>query len=104
MGGVENTTSCSRLFASARFTPKLSVVVSHCLLKSARKGARSKLGKKEITEEQYEKFIEKEIEEMIKFQEEVGLDVFVHGEPERNDMVLNHKRPTNNRFNISVKN
>ena len=66
--------------------------------------ARSKLGKKEITEEQYEKFIEKEIEEMIKFQEEVGLDVFVHGEPERNDMVLNHKRLTNNRFNISVKN
>jgi 5-methyltetrahydropteroyltriglutamate--homocysteine methyltransferase len=66
--------------------------------------ARSKLGKKEITEEQYEKFIEKEIEEMIKFQEEVGLDVFVHGEPERNDMVLNYKRLTNNRFNISVKN
>ena len=27
--------------------------------------ARSKLGKKEISEEQYEKFIEKEIEEMI---------------------------------------
>ena len=49
--------------------------------------ARNKLGKKEITEEEYEKFIEKEIEEMIKFQEEVGLDVFVHGEPERNDMV-----------------
>jgi 5-methyltetrahydropteroyltriglutamate--homocysteine methyltransferase len=50
--------------------------------------ARNKLGKKEITEEQYEKFIEKEIQEMIKFQEEVGLDVFVHGEPERNDMVF----------------
>jgi 5-methyltetrahydropteroyltriglutamate--homocysteine methyltransferase len=52
--------------------------------------ARNKLGKKEITEEEYEKFIEKEIQEMIKFQEEVGLDVFVHGEPERNDMVRNH--------------
>jgi 5-methyltetrahydropteroyltriglutamate--homocysteine methyltransferase len=49
--------------------------------------ARNKLGKKEISEEEYEKFIEKEIQEMIKFQEEVGLDVFVHGEPERNDMV-----------------
>ena len=51
--------------------------------------ARNKLGKKEISEAEYEKFIEKEIEEMIKFQEEVGLDVFVHGEPERNDMVWN---------------
>jgi 5-methyltetrahydropteroyltriglutamate--homocysteine methyltransferase len=50
--------------------------------------ARNKLGKKEISPEEYEKFIEKEIQEMIKFQEEVGLDVFVHGEPERNDMVL----------------
>jgi 5-methyltetrahydropteroyltriglutamate--homocysteine methyltransferase len=52
--------------------------------------ARNKLGKKEINEEEYEKFIEKEIQEMIKFQEEVGLDVFVHGEPERNDMVHSH--------------
>ena len=51
------------------------------------RSARNKLGKKEITEAEYEKFIEKEIQEMIKFQEEVGLDVFVHGEPERNDMV-----------------
>lgn len=51
------------------------------------RSARNKRDKKEITPEQYEKFIEKEIEEMIKFQEEVGLDVFVHGEPERNDMV-----------------
>ena len=28
-----------------------------------------------------------EIEKVIRFQEEVGLDVLVHGEPERNDMV-----------------
>ena len=52
--------------------------------------ARNKLGKKEITEEQYEQFIEKEIQNMIKFQEDVGLDVFVHGEPERNDMVSHY--------------
>ena len=65
--------------------------------------ARSKFGKKEITEEQYEKFIEKEIEQMIKFQDEVGLDVYVHGEPERNDMVPNHKRLfANDRSNTSV--
>ena len=32
-------------------------------------------------------FIEKEIQDVVKIQEELGLDVFVHGEPERNDMV-----------------
>ena len=49
--------------------------------------ARAKLGKKEITEAEYEKFIEKEIENMVRFQERIGLDLLVHGEPERNDMV-----------------
>lgn len=49
--------------------------------------ARAKLTKGQITEEEYEKFIEKEIQEVVIFQEKVGLDLFVHGEPERNDMV-----------------
>ncbi|KAF5365207.1 hypothetical protein D9758_005463 [Tetrapyrgos nigripes] len=49
--------------------------------------ARAKLGKGEITEEEYEKFIEKEIESAVRFQERIGLDLLVHGEPERNDMV-----------------
>ncbi|MFI6648212.1 5-methyltetrahydropteroyltriglutamate--homocysteine S-methyltransferase [Streptomyces sp. NPDC050529] len=35
----------------------------------------------------YDKRIEAEIREVISFQEETGLDVLVHGEPERNDMV-----------------
>ncbi|KAK9474615.1 cobalamin-independent synthase [Dipodascopsis tothii] len=48
---------------------------------------RNKFTKGEITPEEYEKFIEKEIADVVKFQEEVGLDVLVHGEPERNDMV-----------------
>ncbi|KAK9469955.1 cobalamin-independent synthase [Lipomyces arxii] len=48
---------------------------------------RNKFTKGEISAEEYEKFIEKEIEMVVKFQEEVGLDVLVHGEPERNDMV-----------------
>jgi 5-methyltetrahydropteroyltriglutamate--homocysteine methyltransferase len=51
------------------------------------RAARAKLGKKEITEAEYEKFIEKEIETVVAFQEEIGLDLLVHGEPERNDMV-----------------
>ncbi|KAG0156902.1 hypothetical protein PDIDSM_4085 [Penicillium digitatum] len=48
---------------------------------------RNKFTKGEITPEEYEKFIEKEIQEVVKIQEELDLDVFVHGEPERNDMV-----------------
>ncbi|KAI0081716.1 5-methyltetrahydropteroyltriglutamate-homocysteine S-methyltransferase [Panus rudis PR-1116 ss-1] len=49
--------------------------------------ARAKLGKKEITEEEYKEFIKKEIENVVRFQEKIGLDLLVHGEPERNDMV-----------------
>ncbi|MEV4742577.1 5-methyltetrahydropteroyltriglutamate--homocysteine S-methyltransferase [Streptomyces sp. NPDC049555] len=35
----------------------------------------------------YEERIEAEIREVISFQEKTGIDVLVHGEPERNDMV-----------------
>lgn len=48
---------------------------------------RNKFAKGTISKEEYEKFINKEIETVIRFQEEIGLDVLVHGEPERNDMV-----------------
>ncbi|KAI9806180.1 MAG: homocysteine methyltransferase Met26 [Sarcosagium campestre] len=48
---------------------------------------RNKFTKGEITAEEYEKFIEKEIQDVVKIQEELDLDVYVHGEPERNDMV-----------------
>jgi len=48
---------------------------------------RNKFAKGTITAEEYETFINKEIETVIRFQEKVGLDVLVHGEPERNDMV-----------------
>jgi 5-methyltetrahydropteroyltriglutamate--homocysteine methyltransferase len=49
--------------------------------------ARAKLGKGELTEAEYDEFIKKEIQEVVRFQEKVGLDLLVHGEPERNDMV-----------------
>ncbi|KAI0395954.1 cobalamin-independent methionine synthase [Xylariaceae sp. FL0594] len=48
---------------------------------------RSKFTKNEITEAQYDKFIEQEIDMNVKIQDELDLDVYVHGEPERNDMV-----------------
>lgn len=40
-----------------------------------------------ITEEEYKNFNKEKIAECIKLQEEIGLDVLVHGEYERNDMV-----------------
>jgi len=40
-----------------------------------------------ISNDVYEKFVEEETERTIRFQEEIGLDVLVHGEFERNDMV-----------------
>lgn len=49
--------------------------------------ARAKYTKGEITEEEYETFIKKEIDYVVAFQERIGLDLLVHGEPERNDMV-----------------
>lgn len=40
-----------------------------------------------ITAADYEKFLKEETTRCIRFQEEIGLDVLVHGEFERNDMV-----------------
>lgn len=40
-----------------------------------------------ISEDDYESGIKKEIDRCVAFQEKIGLDVLVHGEPERNDMV-----------------
>ena len=41
----------------------------------------------DITRDQYVEYNRKKIEECIRLQEEIGLDVLVHGEFERNDMV-----------------
>lgn len=48
---------------------------------------RNKFTKGEITQDEYDAFIRKEIDYAIQVQDELGLDVYVHGEPERNDMV-----------------
>ena len=48
---------------------------------------RAAFRKGEISKEQYVEFNRKKIAECIKLQEEIGLDVIVHGEFERNDMV-----------------
>ena len=48
---------------------------------------RAAYKKGSITRDQYVEFNQKKIAECIKLQEEIGLDVLVHGEFERNDMV-----------------
>ncbi|MGH2990223.1 MAG: 5-methyltetrahydropteroyltriglutamate--homocysteine S-methyltransferase [Solirubrobacterales bacterium] len=49
--------------------------------------ARAALREGEIDRDGYDERMRSEIKRVIDFQEEVGLDVLVHGEPERNDMV-----------------
>lgn len=48
---------------------------------------RHKLKQGKIDQQEYVRIMEAEIESVINFQHEVDLDVLVHGEPERNDMV-----------------
>ncbi|HLF18348.1 MAG TPA: 5-methyltetrahydropteroyltriglutamate--homocysteine S-methyltransferase [Candidatus Omnitrophota bacterium] len=48
---------------------------------------RAKLKKGDITQKQYEKYMEDEIKNAIKVQDEIDIDMYVHGEFERNDMV-----------------
>lgn len=48
---------------------------------------RAKLRKGEIDKGAYDEFMKSAIDECVRHQEEIGLDVLVHGEFERNDMV-----------------
>ena len=49
--------------------------------------ARASFKKGELDENTYDEAMKKEIQLVVDYQEKIGMDVFVHGEPERNDMV-----------------
>ena len=49
--------------------------------------ARAKFKRGELDEQSYEKFLEEKTIDTIRKQEQIGIDVIVHGEFERNDMV-----------------
>ncbi|UZX03617.1 5-methyltetrahydropteroyltriglutamate--homocysteine S-methyltransferase [Arthrobacter sp. CDRTa11] len=51
------------------------------------RSARARNNKGDLTNEQYEQLMKDEIKRVVELQEELGYDVLVHGEPERNDMV-----------------
>ncbi|ALK09881.1 5-methyltetrahydropteroyltriglutamate--homocysteine S-methyltransferase [Blastochloris viridis] len=49
--------------------------------------ARAAFAKGELGEDDYNAFLRRETEAAVKWQEDIGIDVLVHGEFERNDMV-----------------
>ncbi|MGM0239997.1 5-methyltetrahydropteroyltriglutamate--homocysteine S-methyltransferase [Enterococcus sp. AZ103] len=51
------------------------------------KQTRARFKKKEIDQKTYDQFIAQQIDNWLQWQEEIDLDVLVHGEFERNDMV-----------------
>lgn len=51
------------------------------------RNARARWKKGELSEADYVAFLQQQTAECVRFQEEAGLDVLVHGEFERNDMV-----------------
>ncbi|UOQ89536.1 5-methyltetrahydropteroyltriglutamate--homocysteine S-methyltransferase [Agromyces endophyticus] len=51
------------------------------------RAARARLVRGELDAGGYEALMRAEIERVVRLQEDLGLDVLVHGEPERNDMV-----------------
>jgi len=51
------------------------------------RAARAKYKSGELAKDMYEKLMKEKIKDAINRQNEIGIDVLVHGEPERNDMV-----------------
>ncbi|MDR7189405.1 5-methyltetrahydropteroyltriglutamate--homocysteine methyltransferase [Microbacterium sp. BE35] len=49
--------------------------------------ARARHGRGELSADEYQRFLRDEIARVVTLQEDIGLDVLVHGEAERNDMV-----------------
>lgn len=49
--------------------------------------ARAQFKKGEINDAQYKEAMEKEIRDVVAYQHDADIDILVHGEPERNDMV-----------------
>ncbi|MBB3037513.1 5-methyltetrahydropteroyltriglutamate--homocysteine S-methyltransferase [Hoyosella altamirensis] len=54
---------------------------------AALKQARYDLGQDRLTYDEYVGVVKSEIETVVRLQEDIGLDVLVHGEVERNDMI-----------------
>ncbi|MEV7967697.1 5-methyltetrahydropteroyltriglutamate--homocysteine S-methyltransferase [Sphaerisporangium sp. NPDC088356] len=70
-----------------RLPPLATTTIGSFPQTGALRAARAALAAGELEEPAYEERVRAEIERVIGLQERLGLDVLVHGEPERNDMV-----------------
>ncbi len=77
----------SRISQQVKLPPFPTTTIGSFPQTSEVRQLRVKLKRGEITQAEYEAAIDAEIAKCIQFQEEAGLDVLVHGEFERTDMV-----------------
>jgi 5-methyltetrahydropteroyltriglutamate--homocysteine methyltransferase len=86
--GPERTTYAIRQAAQDYGLPALPTTTIGSFPQTAEiRAARAGLRAGHITADDYDAVMRAEVDRVIALQEEIGLDVLVHGEPERNDMV-----------------
>jgi 5-methyltetrahydropteroyltriglutamate--homocysteine methyltransferase len=86
--GPERTPYATRQAAQDYGLPTLPTTTIGSFPQTAEiRAARAGLRAGHITADDYEAVMRAEVDRVIALQEEIGLDVLVHGEPERNDMV-----------------
>jgi 5-methyltetrahydropteroyltriglutamate--homocysteine methyltransferase len=86
--GPERSTYAIRQAAQDYGLPALPTTTIGSFPQTAEiRAARAGLRAGHITADDYEAVMRAEVDRVIALQEEIGLDVLVHGEPERNDMV-----------------
>ncbi|XP_015788983.1 uncharacterized protein LOC107365926 [Tetranychus urticae] len=89
--GIERSESFESRFEKQRASLKLPLLPTTTIGSFPQttqvRSARNKFKRGALSSEEYEKFIKEQIEKWVRIQEEIGIDVLVHGEFERNDMV-----------------
>src|SRR3954454_2197263 len=73
--------------ARLNLPPLPTTTIGSCPQTGEIRKARAAFGKGELSEAQYDEEMKAEIRRVVELQEQIGFDVLVHGEPERNDMV-----------------
>ena len=81
------TTRLAQQYEQLNLPPLPTTTIGSYPQTSAIRVARAALRNGEIDEAEYRRRMQAEIADVVALQEKIGLDVLVHGEPERNDMV-----------------
>ena len=77
----------TRVAADKNVAERLAALTDVDFVRQPARAERARLRKGEITKAEYDEYMKAQIDACIKHQEQIGLDVLVHGEFERNDMV-----------------